>query len=100
MLFCVILVPGVVHLFRGHLPMKKKYKLGDREIMGEEIEFEPEGAERWNVYLLADGTKLRLKSVAATIVRLDEFLPNGDPMYLVNASNVVATDVPDNLKRK
>jgi hypothetical protein len=48
---------------------------------------------------LADGTKVKLKAVAATIIRFDEYLPNGDPMYMVNASNVVATDVPDNLKR-
>jgi len=66
--------------------------------MGEEIEFEPE-RENWSTYLLADGTKMRMKAVAATIIRLDEYLPNGDPMYMVNASNVVATDVPDNLKR-
>jgi hypothetical protein len=80
--------------------MKKKFNIGGREIMGEEVEFEPDGAEKWNLYILADGTKLRLKAVAASIVRLDEFLPTGDPMYLVNASNVVATDVPNDLKKK
>lgn len=78
---------------------KKKYNLGGKEITGEDVEFESDGAEKWNVYILADGTKLRLKAVAASIVRLDEFLPTGDPIYLVNASNVVATDVPDHLKR-
>jgi len=78
--------------------MKKKYNIGGRELMGEEIEFETE-RESWNTYLLADGTKVKLKAVAATIVRFDEYLPNGDPMYLVNASNGVATDVPENLKR-
>jgi hypothetical protein len=31
---------------------------------------------------------------------LDEYLPNGDPIYMVNASNVVATDVPEQLKKK
>ncbi len=67
--------------------------------MGEEIEFETE-RESWNIYVLGDGTKLKLKCVAASIIRLDEYLPNGDPMYLVNASNVVATDVPDQLKKK
>lgn len=67
--------------------------------MGQEIEFETE-RESWNSYILEDGTKVKLKAVAATIVRLDEYLPNGDPMYIVNASNVVATDVPDNLKRQ
>lgn len=78
--------------------MKKKYNIGGRDITGEEVEFETE-RENWNTYLLVDGTKVRLKAVAASIVRLDEYLPNGDPMYIVNASNVVATDVPDQLKR-
>ncbi len=81
------------------MSLKKKYNLGGREVMGQEIEFEPE-SERWNSYILEDGTKLRLKAVAATIIRLDEYLPNGDPMYMVNASNVVAIDVPENLRRK
>lgn len=81
------------------MAQKKRYNFAGRDVMGEEIEFESEGAEKWNVYLLADGTKLRLKAVAASIVRLDEYLPTGDPIYMVNASNVVATDVPDQLKR-
>ena len=68
--------------------------------MGQEIEFQSETPEGWNIYVLQDGTRLRLKAVAASIVRLDEFLPTGDPMYLVNASNIVATDVPDHLKRQ
>jgi len=67
--------------------------------MGEEIEFEAE-RENWSTYLLADGTKMRMKAVAATIVRLDEYLPNGDPMYMVTASNIVATDVPPQLKKQ
>lgn len=79
--------------------MKKKYNFAGREIMGEEIEFETE-RESWNTYVLLDGTKVKLKAVASSIIRLDEYLPNGDPMYIVNASNVVATDVPDGLKRK
>lgn len=79
---------------------KKKYNFGGREIMGEEIEFQAEHPESWNVYLLQDGTKLRLKAIAATIVRLDEYLPTGDPMYLVTASNIVATDVPDHLRKR
>jgi len=80
--------------------VKRKYNIGGREIMGEEVEFEPDGAEKWNVYILGDGTKLRMKSVVASIVRLDEYLPTGEPLYMVNASNIVATDVPDNLKEK
>lgn len=78
---------------------KKKFNFGGREVMGQEIEFEAE-RENWSTYLLEDGTKMRMKAVAATIVRLDEYLPNGDPVYMVNASNIVAADVPEQLKRK
>ncbi len=80
------------------MALKKKFNLGGREIMGEEVEFESE-REAWNVYILQDGTKLKLKSVVASIVRLDEYKPDGEPIYLVNASNVVTADVPDSLKR-
>jgi hypothetical protein len=33
-------------------------------------------------------------------VRLDAYKPDGEPIYLVNASNVLAADVPEQLKRK
>ena len=78
---------------------RKSYRLGDRDIMGQEIPFESE-RESWSTYILEDGTALKMKAVVASIVRLEEYLPNGDPIYLVNASNVVATDVPESLKRK
>jgi len=77
---------------------KKKFNVGGREIMGQEIAFEGE-RESWNTYTLDDGTTLRLKCVVSTIVRLDEYLPNGDPAYWVMATNVVATDVPEQLRK-
>lgn len=80
------------------MAIKKRYNVGGREIMGEEVEFETE-RESWNVYILGDGTTLKMKSVAASIVRLDEYNPNGEPIYIANASIVVAADVPENLKR-
>lgn len=67
--------------------------------MGEEIEFETE-REGWNTYILHDGTRLKFKAVVSNIVRLDAFKPDGEPIYLVNASNVAAADVPEHLKRK
>ncbi len=81
------------------MSLKKKYKLGDREIMGQEIPFEAE-KEAWNIYLLEDGTTLKLRAVVASVIRLDEYLTTGEPIYMVNASNIVATDVPEGLKRQ
>ncbi len=79
---------------------KRKLKLGNEEVTAEVIEFEVE-RENWNTYLLGDGTTLKLKSVLAEVLRIDDhYAPNGDPMYLVNASPVVATSSPDQLKKK
>jgi hypothetical protein len=79
--------------------VKKTYQLGNQQVQGEEVEFEPE-RESFNVYILQDGTKLKLKTVVATIIRLEAFNPMGEPMYMVNASQILAADVPDSLKRK
>jgi hypothetical protein len=81
------------------MAVKKKYNYGGREVMGEEIPFEAE-KENWNVYLLEDGTTLKMKAVVGSIVRLDEYSPTGEPIYLLNASNVVNANVPDQLKKK
>jgi hypothetical protein len=75
------------------------YTLGDKQIPGEEVEFEPE-REVFNVYICQDGTKLRFKAVVTQVVRLDAWKPDGEPVYLVNSAQVVSADVPDSLKRK
>ena len=69
--------------------------------MAEEVEFESDGAEKWNTYALHDGTTLKVKAVLAGVMRVDgHYAPNGDPLYSVNAQIVVASNAPDNLKRK
>jgi hypothetical protein len=68
-------------------------------VEGEEVEFEVD-KEGFNIYILHDGTKLKIKSVVSQIIRLDAYGPNGDPMYMVNAQQIMAADVPDSLKRK
>ena len=67
--------------------------------MGEEIEFETE-REGWNTYILHDGTRMKLKAVVSNIVRLDAYKPDGEPIYIINSSNVAAADVPEGLKKK
>ena len=80
---------------------KRKINLGGQEFMADEVEFESESSEKWNSYILHDGTKLKLKVVLADVLRVEgQWAPNGDPLYTVNASIVAATNAPDNLKRK
>ncbi len=67
--------------------------------MAEEVEFESD-RESWNEYALHDGTKLKIKAVLAEVLRVEGmYAPNGDPVYIVNASPVIVTISPDNLKR-
>lgn len=79
---------------------KRKVNLGGQEFMAEEVEFEAE-SEKWNTYILHDGTQLKLKAVLAEVMRVEgQFTPTGDPLYTVNASIVVSSNSPDTLRKK
>lgn len=59
------------------------------------------GNESWNEYLLEDGTVLRVKLVATEIMRVDNaYNGDGDPVYLIKSQNVVASSVPEKLRKK
>ena len=69
-------------------------------VAAEDIEI-TQTSEHWNQYLLEDGSLIKVKLVASKIVRvLDRYDHAGNPIYLVNSSNVIAVDSPDHLKRK
>jgi len=57
--------------------------------------------EHWNIYQLSDGTKLKVKLIIRGVKRLNQFEPDGAPVYLINSMNVVrAVDIPDSVKAK
>jgi hypothetical protein len=65
-----------------------------------ELDF-TEVEEHWNVYQLSDGTKLKIKLIIRGVKRLNQFEPDGTPVYLINSMNVVrAVDIPDTVKAK
>ena len=65
-----------------------------------EIDFSEE-KEFWNEYKLADGTTLKVKLVLRGVKRLNQYEPDGTPIYAINSMNVVrAVDVPPELKAK
>jgi hypothetical protein len=66
----------------------------------EDVDFTEE-QEKWNVYKLADGSTLKIKLVLRGVKRLKKFLPDGNPMYVINSTNVVRlVDVPKELRIK
>jgi hypothetical protein len=57
--------------------------------------------EHWNIYQLSDGTKLKVKLIVRGVKRLNQFEPDGTPVYLINSMNVVrAIDIPPAVKAK
>lgn len=69
-------------------------KLGDDVVDGEELEFESIN-ESWNEYACSDGTQVRAKLVASKIIRvIGRQAPNGDPLYVLASSTVLAVTPP------
>jgi hypothetical protein len=58
------------------------------------------GGEHWNEYLVDDGSVVKVKLVATEIMKLDgEYDAAGNPVYLMQSTNVMSVDAPENLRR-
>jgi hypothetical protein len=79
--------------------MKKKIRMPNGNEVEASVVDITSAQENWNQYLLADGTVLKLKAVATEVVRLEgQHDGEGNPVYMVKSTNVVATSVPEDLK--
>jgi hypothetical protein len=70
-----------------------KLKIGDEWVEGEELDFEPL-KESWNEYRCEDGSYAKLKVVVSKIIRLEKTNEQGEPLYQIMSSNVVAATPP------
>jgi len=71
-----------------------------REVTAEEIPIQS-STEHWNEYLLSDGSVVRMKNVVTEALRLEgEYDPAGNPVYIVQSTNVMNVSAPDELRRK
>jgi|SRR5215211_8424318 len=78
---------------------RKKVRLGNQEFEGEVIPFRGD-VEHWNEYLLDDQSVLRMKVVVMEVVRVDGHYDNeGNPLYVINSTNVSHVSAPDELRR-
>jgi hypothetical protein len=72
---------------------------------GEEVEALPveinQSDEHWNQYLLDDGTVVKMKLVATKVMRVDnKFDMEGNPLYIIQSTNITSVTAPDILKKK
>ncbi len=84
--------------------MERKIKLPN-PLTGELVDATEIGqrssGEHWNEHLLDDGTVVRVKLIVTNVYRIDDaYNDKGEPVYVVQSSNVVSTSVPEELMKQ
>jgi hypothetical protein len=80
---------------------KRKVPLPDGGQLDAEVFGFRSSGEHWNEYLVDDGSVLRLKVVVTEVLRVeDQYDANGNPVYLIQSTNILAVDAPEELKRQ
>lgn len=79
---------------------KVSINFGGRQVEATPVEVN-QSSERWNEYLLEDGTVMKMKLVLKKVLRVDgEFDSEGNPVYIMQSTNVSSITAPDHLKHK
>ncbi len=78
---------------------KKQVNFGGETVQATVMPFQA-SSENFNEYLVDDGTVIQIKLVVAEILRVDgAYDPQGNPLYLLNSTNVVSVSAPDELMK-
>ena len=81
------------------MPNRRKVSFQGQMVDAEIVEFEAD-KESWSTYILHDGTSLRVKAVVTEVARLEGiYAQNGDPVYMVQASQIMAVNAPEKLRK-
>ena len=79
---------------------KVSINFGGRQVDATPVDVN-QSSERWNEYLLEDGTLLKMKLVLKKVLRVDgEFDTEGNPVYIMQSTNVSSITSPDHLRHK
>jgi hypothetical protein len=78
---------------------KTRINIGDRTIEAEDMEFQT-GREDWNEYQVEDGFSVRIKLVVSSILKTGERDPQGNPVYIVQSTNIVKVLPPESYSRR
>ncbi len=78
---------------------KTRINIGDRTIEAEDMEFQT-GREDWSEYQVEDGFTVRIKLVVSSILKTQERDPQGNPVYIVQSTNIVKVLPPETYTRK
>lgn len=78
---------------------KSQINIGDRVIEAEDMEFKT-GREDWNEYTVEDGFTVRIKLVVSSILKTTERDANGNPVYVVQSTNIVKVLPPERYDKR
>lgn len=78
---------------------KTRINIGDRTIEAEDMDFQTE-REEWNEYQVEDGFSVRVKLVVSSILKTNERDNQGNPVYIVQSTNIVKVMPPETYTRK
>ena len=78
---------------------KTRINIGDRSIEAEDMEFTT-GREDWNEYQVEDGFTVRIKLVVSSILKTGDRDPQGNPVYIVQSTNIVKVLPPETYSRR
>lgn len=73
---------------------RTRINIGDRTIEAEDMEFSTR-REDWNEYMVEDGYTVRIKLVVSSILKTGERDPQGNPVYIVQSTNIVKVLAPE-----
>jgi hypothetical protein len=80
---------------------RRKLNLGNREVEVADVEILSRKRESVAEYELEDGSIIRVSTPIASVLRMEEFDVNGDPIYLAIPSTAVTlVQAPDSLKKR
>jgi hypothetical protein len=81
------------------MPNRRKVHFQGRMVDAEVVDFEAD-KEQWSTYILHDGTSLKVKAVVTEVARLEGIYDQkGDPVYLIQASQIMHVNAPDTLRK-
>ena len=79
---------------------KVKINFNGQQVDAELVEVTQAG-ERWNEYLVEDGTILKVKLVLTNVYRIEgQYDAEGNPLYVLQSTNVTSVSAPQELRRK
>lgn len=79
---------------------KVTINMGGRQVQATPVDVN-HSSEKWNEYLLEDGTVLKMKLVLKKVFKVDgEFDEEGNPVYVMQSTNVTSISAPNDLKKK